>query len=370
MELVAGIPVTEYCDQARLSARDRLALMVSICMAVQHAHQKGVIHRDLKPTNVLVSTQDGSPLPKVIDFGIAKATEGQLTDDLLTGCAQILGTPLYMSPEQAAMHEMDVDTRSDVYSLGVMLYELLTGTTPFDRTQIGDASFDEIRRIIRDDEPPRPSTRLSTVSATQETVAERRGTDVHALVQQVRGELDWIVMKALEKDRARRYESASALARDIQRYLRDEAVEACPPSRLYRFHKFVRRNRVAFVSTVLVGLSLLAGATVATWQSIRATREGRRATRESHRVGQERNRAESARADAEGLASLGLEVLDEIYLGVLGDRLARQPQVSSDQRQLLQAGLDYYQQFVQRTHPGPDRTLVIANAHRQIGLIL
>ncbi len=261
MELALGIPVTEYCDQERLSTRARLELMASICMAVQHAHQKGVIHRDLKPTNVLVSTHDAQPLPKVIDFGIAKATQGQLTDDLLTGCAQILGTPLYMSPEQAAMHEMDVDTRSDVFSLGVMLYELLTGITPFDRAQIGGASFDEIRRIIREEEPPRPSTRLSTVSATQETVAERRGTDVHTLVQQVRGELDWIVMKALEKDRARRYESASALARDIQRYLRDEAVEACPPSAGYRFRKFAQRHKTRLVTAVTFAVVLLIATT-------------------------------------------------------------------------------------------------------------
>jgi serine/threonine protein kinase len=206
MELVRGIPITDYCDQARLSTRERLELFMQVCHAVQHAHQKGVIHRDLKPTNVLVTLHDDKPVPKVIDFGIAKAAGQVLTDKtLFTNYAQMLGTPLYMSPEQAQISGLDVDTRSDVYSLGVLLYELLTGTTPFDKQRLRDAAFDEMRRIIREDEPPRPSQRISTLGAQAiSTVSQRRSLDERRLHQLLRGELDWIVMKSLEKDRSRR----------------------------------------------------------------------------------------------------------------------------------------------------------------------
>src|SRR5687767_5566878 len=229
MELVRGVPITEYCDKNQLPPRQRLELFVQVCRAVQHAHTKGIIHRDLKPTNVLVTLHEGVAVPKVIDFGVAKATGQQLTEKtLFTNFAQMVGTPLYMSPEQAEMTGADVDTRSDVYSLGVLLYELLTGTTPVDKERLKRAAFDEVRRIIREEEPQRPSTRIGTMGEQARSVSASRKSDPRQLGRLVRGELDWIVMKALEKERARRYETANGLAADVQRYLNDETVQACP----------------------------------------------------------------------------------------------------------------------------------------------
>jgi tetratricopeptide (TPR) repeat protein len=262
MDLVKGLPVTDYCDQAQLTPRERLELFAHVCQAVQHAHQKGIIHRDIKPTNVLVTLQDCAPLVKVIDFGIAKALGQQLTDKtLFTGFAQLVGTPLYMSPEQAARSNVDVDTRSDIYSLGVVLYELLTGTTPFEKERLREAGYDEIRRIIREEEPPRPSTRISTLAQAATTIATERKSDPKRLSQLLRGELDWIVMKALEKDRNRRYETANGFAMDVQRYLADEPVHACPPSAWYRFRKFARRNRtaIAVAACLVLVFTSLAG---------------------------------------------------------------------------------------------------------------
>jgi serine/threonine protein kinase/Tfp pilus assembly protein PilF len=262
MDLVKGLPMTHYCDQARLTTRERLELFVSLCQAVQHAHQKGIIHRDIKPSNVLVTQQDGKAMVKVIDFGIAKALGQQLTDKTVyTGFAQMIGTPLYMSPEQAALSNVDVDTRSDVYSMGVLLYELLTGTTPFDKKRLREMDYDEMRRVIREEEPPKPSTRISTLGQASTTASSNRKSDPKRLSQLIRGELDWIVMKALEKDRNRRYESASAFAADVQRYLNDEPVLACPPSAGYRCRKFARRNRMvlAVAGLVLFFIALLGG---------------------------------------------------------------------------------------------------------------
>jgi WD40 repeat protein/serine/threonine protein kinase len=257
MELVPGVPITEYCERHKLPARARLELFVRVCQAVQHAHTKGLIHRDLKPNNILVMVRDDRLVPKVIDFGVAKATGQQLTDKtLFTQFAQMVGTPLYMSPEQAQMGGIDVDTRSDVYSLGVLLYELLTGSTPFDRKRLGSAAIDEVRRIIREEEPPIPSTRLAT-AATAPSVTSDQGHALRRLSSTVRGELDWIVMKALEKDRTRRYESAMSLARDIDCYLRDEPVSACPPSAWYRLRKLARRRKVALAVTSAVALGVL-----------------------------------------------------------------------------------------------------------------
>jgi serine/threonine protein kinase len=260
MELVRGIPITDYCDQNQLAPKKRLELFVSVCQAVQHAHQKGIIHRDLKPTNVLVTLHDGTPVVKIIDFGIAKALGQQLTDKtLVTGFAQMIGTPLYMSPEQAELSGLDMDTRSDIYSLGVLLYELLTGTTPFEKERLHQAGYDEMRRIIREEESPKPSTRLSTLGEAATTVSAQRQSDPRRLSQLFKGELDWIVMKALEKDRGRRYETASAFAADVQRYLKLEPVEARPPSAVYRARKFIQRHKATLVMAVLPLLILLLG---------------------------------------------------------------------------------------------------------------
>ncbi len=232
MELVEGTPITAFCDEARYNTRQRLELFGHVCGAVQHAHQKGIIHRDLKPSNILVTNYDHVAVPKVIDFGIARAVYQPLTDQsVYTNVAQMIGTPLYMSPEQAQRSGLDIDTRTDVYSLGVLLYELLSGSTPFEKERLQNSSLDEVKRVIREEDPPRPSTRVSALNADQETVAERHSTNLRALSHELSGELDWIVMKALEKDRTRRYESASDFAKDIQRYLDDDPVEACPPTR-------------------------------------------------------------------------------------------------------------------------------------------
>ena len=302
MELVRGVPLTDYCDHHQLSVRDRLELFVAICQAVQHAHQKGIIHRDLKPTNVLVTQHDGRPVVKVIDFGVAKAIDQKLTEKtLFTGFAQLIGTPLYMSPEQAEMTELDIDTRSDIYSLGVLLYELLTGSTPFDSQRLKAAAFDEMRRIIREEEPPRPSTRISTLAQQAiSTVSEKRNSDPRNLSRLFQGELDWIVMKTLEKDRNRRYETASALADDIERYLHDEPVQACPPSRMYRVRKFASRYRagIAIVSA-FIGLFAL-GTAISTWQAIEAThaKQQAKASEQQAKTSEQFALTNSRRADA------------------------------------------------------------------------
>jgi eukaryotic-like serine/threonine-protein kinase len=273
MELVRGIKITDYSDKNNLSTRERLDLFVQVCHAIQHAHQKGIIHRDIKPSNILVTHNDGVPMPKVIDFGIAKATQQPLTDKtLFTAFDQFIGTPAYMSPEQAEMNASGIDMRSDIYSLGILLYELLTGTTPFDARSLMEAGLEEIRRIIREEDPVPPSTRLSTLTMEELTgVAKRRRVEAVKLSGTIRGELDWIVMKCLEKDRTRRYDTASSLASDVQRQLRNELVLARPASPLYRLRKLLRRNKliVTAVSAVLAGLLL--GLLLAAWLAFRAS---------------------------------------------------------------------------------------------------
>jgi serine/threonine protein kinase len=291
MELIRGAKLTDFCDENKVPTEERLKLFIRVCQAIQHAHQKGIIHRDIKPSNVLVTLNDGVPVPKVIDFGIAKATQGRLTDQtLFTAFEQFIGTPAYMSPEQAVVTSLDIDTRSDIYSLGVLLYELLTGRPPFDQKELLASGLDEMRRTIREKEPPKPSTRLNSLAREElTTAAQRRRTEAPRLIHLVKGDLDWVVMKCLEKDRTRRYETANGLAVDIQRHLDNEPIAARPPSRLYRLGKAIRRNQSAFVSGLAITATLLIGTVVSTWQAVRATR----AEREQNRL---RIQAEAGRA--------------------------------------------------------------------------
>ena len=275
MELVRGFKITDYANQNRLSIRQRLELCVEVCRAVQHAHQKGIIHRDLKPSNILVTRHDVTPVPKVIDFGIAKATQGRLTDQtLFTAFEQFLGTPAYMSPEQAEMSGLEIDTRSDIYSLGVLFYELLTGKAPFDQQELLRAGLDQMRKIISETEPPRPSLRLSSLAQNElEEIARCRHAPASQLVQSLRGDLDCILMKCLEKDRARRYGSVQELGADIQRHFNDEAILASPPSYPYQLQKFVRRNKLAMTALIAVLAGLLLGLGLAALLGMWAARQ-------------------------------------------------------------------------------------------------
>jgi non-specific serine/threonine protein kinase/serine/threonine-protein kinase len=276
MEYVPGSPITEYCDENQVSFRQRIALFLEVCHAIQHAHQKGIIHRDIKPGNVIVTEHDGAAVPKVIDFGVAKATgAGAMPAAKYTGAGQLIGTLEYMSPEQ--VDARDIDTRSDVYSLGLLLYELLVGVLPFDAATLDDRGVEAMMRVIRDSEPPRPSDRVSTMGDKSVVTARRRGTEPRALARALRGDIDWVVMKALEKDRERRYESAAGLALDLSRYLSSQPVEARPPSALYRMQKFVRRHRVGVAASSVVVASLVAVASITAVQSARVTRERDRA---------------------------------------------------------------------------------------------
>jgi serine/threonine protein kinase/WD40 repeat protein len=314
MELVRGQKITDYCDQNQLSTTERLKLFVEVCRAVQHAHQKGIIHRDLKPSNILITIKDDMSVPKVIDFGIAKATQGRLTDmTLVTAFDQFIGTPAYVSPEQAVLTSLDIDTRSDIYSLGVLLYELLTGKTPFDTQQLLAVGLHELRRTIREQEPMRPSTRLSTMGEVDlTTVAQARQAEPARLRNLLRGDLDWIVMKCLEKNRTRRYETANGLARDVERHLRNEPVLARPPSRLYEFQKTLRRHWIGFAATATVLVALAIGTVVSTLEAVRA----RRAEREQTRLRLAAERAESDRAKQQRAAQQAL------YKSLIGEAQA------------------------------------------------
>jgi serine/threonine protein kinase len=330
MELVRGIKITEYCDQNNLPTAKRLELFIQVCKAIQHAHQKGVIHRDIKPSNILVTLHDGVPVPKVIDFGIAKAAGGQrLTDQtLFTAFEQFIGTPAYMSPEQAEMSGLDIDTRSDIYSLGVLLYELLTGKVPFEPKELAAAGLDEIRRIIRDKDPVRPSTRLRTLTAAEQTtVARCRQIDPPKLIHLVRGDLDWIVMKCLEKDRAQRYETANGLARDIERHLENQPVLASPPSSLYRLQKLALRNKLAFAAGGAVSAALVIGLGVSTWMYAKERKARQRAIMAEHVQSELRLQAEmdKKRAEAESakrgrIAAFLQEALKGVAPAVAGGR--------------------------------------------------
>lgn len=315
MELVRGIKITDYCDQNKLSTEERLALFTQVCHAIQHAHQKGIIHRDIKPSNILVTAHDSVPVPKVIDFGIAKATQGRLTDQtLFTAFEQFIGTPAYMSPEQAEMSGLDVDTRSDIYALGVLLYELLTGRTPFDPKELLQSGLDELRRTIREKEPARPSTRLSTMlNADLTVVAQRRHAEPPRLIHLLRGDLDWIVMKTLEKDRTRRYETANGLAMDIQRYLNNEPVSARPPSTLYRFHKLVRRNKTVFAAAGVGLAALVIGLVLSLFLFIQEKSALKRAVAAEQAEKQMRQQAEADAAQGRQVARAGLLLMSGQY---------------------------------------------------------
>jgi serine/threonine protein kinase/tetratricopeptide (TPR) repeat protein len=356
MELVKGVPITEFCDQHQLTPRQRLELFVAVCHAVQHAHQKGIIHRDLKPSNVLVTQPDGMPLVKVIDFGVAKAVGERLTDKTLsTGAAQVIGTPLYMAPEQAALPGVDIDTRSDIYSLGVLLYELLTGTTPFTRERFRDVGYDEMRRIIREEEPPRPSSRVSTLGPAAATVSQQRRSDPKRLRRLCRGELDWIVMKCLEKERDRRYETANGLALDLHRYLTDEPVLACPPSAAYRFRKFARRHKGALSTLSLLGVGLLTLVVVLTVALVAVDRS-REETRTA--LAAEAKRRKQARA-----------ALDAMTARVIEQWFRTQDKLGPEQKQLLQTALDQYEDFAADTAQDEESRAGVAHAYRRVGII-
>lgn len=308
MELVHGVPITKYCDDSQLTLRERLELFVPVCQAIQHAHQKGIIHRDIKPSNVMVTLYDGKPVPKVIDFGVAKATEQKLTErTLFTQYGTLVGTLEYMSPEQAEMSGLGVDTRSDIFSLGVLLYELLTGSTPLSIKRMKEAAYAEVLRMIKEEEPPKPSTRLSESGEALASISAQRHTEPAKLSKLMRGDLDWIVMKTLEKDRNRRYETANGFAADVQRYLNDEPVQACPPSAGYRLRKFARRNRGPVLAVSLVALALVGGIIGTTWGMLRATDAEAAAVAETlekektrAQAVEQRDRAEKAEQAAKG----------------------------------------------------------------------
>jgi serine/threonine protein kinase len=399
MELVRGVPITDYCDQNNLPVHERLELFVQVCHAVQHAHQKGIIHRDIKPSNVLVTVNDGRAVPKVIDFGVAKAINQQLTaETVFTRFTQMIGTPLYMSPEQADMTSLDVDTRGDIYSLGVLLYELLTGTTPFEKERFATATYEELLRIIREEDPPKPSTRLRKRNECLATVAAQRRTEPVKLSRMFRGDLDLITMKALAKDRTQRYETASALAADVQRYLRDEPVEACPPSTAYRLKKLARRHRAAIATASAFVALLIAAVIISTWLAIEANiakQDAIRAQTDDRQqrtlAERERNRAMEAERKATANAAIAETHLQEAtrqtvlaeqnfrqakgavdqYLTHVSEdpELAENPDLAPLRDKLLDSAVRFYQSFAAARTGDPALRAEQAAAHLRVSRI-
>jgi serine/threonine protein kinase len=404
MELVKGIPITDYCDQCGLTTPERLELFRSVCRAVQHAHQKGVIHRDVKPTNVLVAIQDGKPIVKVIDFGVAKAINQRLSEHtLVTGFHQMIGTPLYMSPEQAEMSPLDVDTRADIYSLGVLLYELLTSTTPFTRERFKQATYDEIRRIIQEQDPPKPSARLSELRSHQAgpestagvghampaattmlaTVAAHRRTEPRQLLRTVRGELDWIVMKCLEKDRNRRYETASSLAKDIDSYLHNEPLQACPPSTTYRLRKFVVRNKGplliagSFTALLVVGLCALVAGLVAVARLNSQLDDRNQSPNQANKemadaLAREPEELAKTRAALEAMTKArarARQALSRVSEQVVEESMGRKSQLSAADQKFLREMLPDYETFANEMGDTPQARELRAEGHFRIGTI-
>jgi serine/threonine protein kinase len=365
MELVNGLPLTKFCDEARLTPRERLELFVPICQAVQHSHQKGIVHRDLKPANILVTLIDGKPVPKIIDFGVAKATAGKLTDESLsTQFGAVVGTMEYMSPEQAGFSGEDIDTRADIYSLGVILYELLTGLRPIDAKRLKKAALTEMIRIVREEEPSRPSARLSTDNSLP-SLAALRQTEPRRLMAMLRGELDWVVMKCLEKSRERRYETANGLARDIQRFLDGDPVEACPPSVPYRLRKFASKHRAAMITVGAFALLLVAATAVSTGLAIWANRERVRAVNAENAAGEQKRRAE----DSEQLAIDAVKRFRDAVANV--PELKNNPQFDGLRKQLLKEPLNFFRGLRERLQsdkdPRPESLARLAQASFDLG---
>jgi tetratricopeptide (TPR) repeat protein len=353
MDLVKGVPITRYCDEHHLTPRQRLELFVPVCQAVQHAHQKGIIHRDLKPSNVLVALYDGKPVPKVIDFGVAKAAGQSLTEKtLVTGFGAIVGTLEYMSPEQAEVNQLDIDTRSDIYSLGVLLYELLTGSPPFTRKELEKAGLLEMLRVIREQEPSKPSTKLSTAEGLP-TLAANRGTEPAKLTRLVRGELDWIVMKALEKDRNRRYETANGFAMDVQRYLADEAVLACPPSVGYRLWKFMRRNKGPVIAVSVILLCLVAGIIGTSAGLVWAVRE-------------RDDKAKALIAETEARAK-AMDSLRDLVDDIVENQMARGTTLSDENKEFLRKIIKHFEGFAALTADDAESRAIRAEGYFRVG---
>jgi serine/threonine protein kinase len=370
MELVKGVPITRYCDELHLPLRERLELFVPVCQAIQHAHQKGIIHRDIKPSNVLVCIQDGKPVPKVIDFGVAKALHQKLAErTMYTEVGAVLGTLEYMSPEQAELSALDIDTRADVYALGVLLYELLTGSTPLDRKRLKQAALTEAMRLIREEEPVKPSTRLTQSKDSLASLASLRRTEPNRLKKEVRGELDWIVMKCLDKDRTRRYETANGLARDVQHYLNDEAVEACPPSTGYRLQKFARKNRQLLATAAAFALFLIVAALFSAFQAWRARAAELRAIENEAQASRERDEAVAQRQRADRNYALARQAVDNYLSKVADNERLKGADLHGMRKELLESALRFYEQFTREKSDDPEQAAERGRAYYRLGQV-